>query len=148
MRQNQCKHVLETKRRIAEQTDQLRRDVEHMPMLLDRVTDIPRDPGGRPNIQKALSLQQWNDGHGNIIYTAIRLGTPIAPDVVRSLATRISTQRATFTNLDVAEQSQIRTEFTSSKGKSASVQPYQDLLRSEAVGRRFEAIKQQQAVKR
>lgn len=125
---------------------QLEYDRLHRPQDVGMVNDISFTPDGRINLQEMRLIHQWDDGFGNMVYTAnsrsdISRGNIVTPDQIHTLSDRIKTQQTAFGALNPGEQSTITTEFNSSKGAAASAQPYKDHLQNEALGKRFAELK-------
>lgn len=125
---------------------QLEYDRQHRPQDIGMVNDISFGPDGRINMQEMRLIHQWDDGFGNIIYTAnsrsdIQRGNIVTPDQIHALSDRIKTQQSAFTALDPVQQSTLNGEFDSSKGTATSIQPYKDYLQNETLGKRFAELK-------
>ena len=123
---------------------QLREDRLHRPKDLAMVSDISSGPDGRPNMQL---LHKWDDGYGNTVYTAntradIAARKIVTADQIQPLSRKIRAQKASFVELEADEQSRLQAEFDSSTGTAEITQPYTDFLHSEALGRRFQELKQ------
>lgn len=124
----------------------LRRSQErlaHMPKKLDSVNDreaLMAATMKRENIvdvRNRTTIYQWDDGYGNIIY----LNPDIPMNQVQAVSARITSQKSLFDTLGTDDQTQIRTGFSLAT-PAANTTPYPDYLKSEALGQRFQELKQ------
>ncbi len=116
--------------------DRVREDRVHQPKPMGNAIDLKLVE--ELTLSKGLSTQvayaqaginQWDDGFGKIIY----LSPSVRMDQVQAVSARITEQQKSFGTLETDEQSRVRTATNS---------PYQDFLHSEALGKRFQALKQ------
>lgn len=133
--------------RIHPRMDQVREQQAHRPRETETAaTDIQFTPEGRPVVENIRFIHKWDDGYGNVVYTAntrseITGGHIVGPVHIQPLSTRIQAQKASFRALEVDEQSRISGEFDSLGGNAASAKPYGDYLQNEALGKRFAELK-------
>ena len=124
--------------------DRSSEQLAHQPKQLDSVNDMKAllaAAGNRESIvdvRNRTTIHKWDDGYGKVIY----LRPSVRIDQVQAVSARITEQRGAFDALGVDEQTSIRTDFESSKGIAESTQPYKDHLQSEALGKRFQELKQ------
>lgn len=124
------------RREALERLAPARERLAHMPKQLGMVNDLSPTPKGDPRVRVIL---KWNDGYENVVYVVA--GTTRLSEI-KPLSDRIRVQGGALNQLSPEEQSRIRGEFSSSNGAAASIQPYNDFLQNEALGKRFEELKQ------
>lgn len=115
--------------------DQTERRINSLPRRLGSQNDLsdPKDIG---------MIVQWDVGNGTIVYTRQSMRDRSGFfDQVPALAARIEQQKGQFDGLAPEEQGRLRGEFTTSP-TSEAVTPYSDLLRSEALGQKFQQLQQ------
>lgn len=122
------------------QKEELKDRFEHSPRPIETQIDIEFRQDGRivPESMRRL-IRKWDDGYGNMIFTGADI--PIDIDKIRELSIRINAQKDSFVTLPDEEKTKIQVDFDSSPGKSTTSKPYSDFLRSEALGRRFQELK-------
>lgn len=148
------KGILQDAKEIDRDTERMRAERQasqehrrlHYPQSLGMVNDIPFTPEGRPITQNIRIINKWDDGYGNIVYTAttrtsITRGNTVYPDQFKPLSDRIAAQQTSFERLGPQEQSRLHGEFDTSNGTAESVQSYKDYLNNQALGKRFEELK-------
>lgn len=90
-------------------------------------------------VRNRTTIREWDDGHGNIVY----LRPDVQMDQVQAVSARITAQRSLFDALEVDGQAQVRAAFSlTAPAISTAAMPYQDFLKSEALGTRFQELKQ------
>lgn len=123
--------------------DRVREQAAHMPKKLDSVNDRDALMQATMNREDIVSVRnrttiyQWDDGYGNIIY----LNPDVSMRQVQAVSTRITEQKGAFDILGSDDQTQIRTVFNLAT-PTESTTPYQDFLKSEVLGKRFQELKQ------
>ena len=125
------------RKRSASLAEEVDSRLARAPKKLRGITNLEAVKKRRPEVE--WRINEWNDGEGNIVYLHDGVGmNPLKPDPV---FTRIRTQRDTFSGLEADQQSRIRGEFESNPN-AVNTQPFQDLLQSEALERKFQELKQ------
>lgn len=122
----------QAQQRMQEEIRRGREQRAHLPRQLDDEIDLEESD---PN--KAI-IMQWDDGYGNIVY----LNPVVSMNQVQAVSARITEQKGAFDALGIPDQTRFKTEFDSSKGIAEGIQPYKDYLKSDALGRRFQELKQ------
>lgn len=116
----------------------------HMPKHLDTVNDMnalmaaARERKNIVDVRNQTTIYQWDDGRGNIVY----LNPDVSIRQVQAVSARITEQKGAFDALGGEDQTRLKTEFDSSKGIATGTQLYKDFLQSDALGRRFQELKQ------
>ncbi len=82
-------------------------------------------------------IMVWDDGYGNIIY----LNPDVSMRQVQVVSARITEQKRVFDTLGAGDQTQIRAAFSLAT-PAESTTPYQDFFKSEALGIRYQELKQ------
>lgn len=137
----------EHKKQTQARMDQLREQQAHRPRETETAaTDIQFTPEGRPVVENIRFIHKWDDGYGNVVYTAntrseITGGRIVGPAHIQPLSTKIQAQQGSFRTLEVDEQSRIRGEFDSLGDNASSAKPYGDYLKNEVLGKKFEELK-------
>lgn len=124
--------------------DRARERVTHPPKHLDTANDPDALKRASMNgedivaVRNRTTIYQWDDGRGNIIY----LNPDVFMNQIQAVSARITKQQESFRTLGTDEQAKARTEFGSAQDTAATVSPYKDFLKSEALGERFRELKQ------
>ncbi len=131
---------LEATRRKSQQVKETVLDRINDPLghYIDRINDIEFLPDGRINpatITRAIF--RYKDSEGRTIHTT-ETGIPL--NQMRSLRDKIIAQKSAFDSLDDQQRRQIQ-EGLKQDPVSPLAKPYVDLLRSEALGVRFDQLK-------
>lgn len=132
----------QSRQRLEATTQQVRNEIKHQPKWLDHAMDMEvvmasRSSGKRLDPREVM-VNKWDDGNGNILFASGGVG----PDQIPDLSARIQAQHDSFNTLNPEKQTQIRSAFQLLT-PDESTKPYQDFLKSEALGKRFQELKQQ-----
>jgi len=127
--EHETKVVRETKEILGDPTIHIDGHV----FVEDRL-NIPRDPAQR--IRNRIPLFRYTDGKGNFFY--ILDPKDVSQKDLTDLRDRIIEQRTAWNSLPEEQKTPIKDSFDPIKPNPQNVLPYQDLLRSQALGRIFE----------
>lgn len=134
----------EARARSAATEAQIKDQLAHRPKDLGVVNNITFDNSGRI-VGPIRMIHQWDDGYRHLVYTETReTGRSlqmVTPSQIQPLSERIQAQQAVFEGLNPTEQERIQAGFKSGD-KTIDTTPYTDYLQNEALGRRFEELKQ------
>jgi len=136
-RQRMLASLATEKQRLRQQNARLDEQIRHYPKPLDSEMDYEAAMQSSRLDPDQLIIAKWDDGNGNILFASGDVG----PNQIPNLSARIATQGQAFQALIPSEQVQVRTAFQRpTSGQNTA--PYQDFLKSEALGKRFQELKQ------